>query len=185
MKYLIILAILLTGCSGGSSESAPKREGVAVFCDSTCSNRYDLGGWPTRLESLISEPVWMDARPGWTLKDFDVPKSLRDNPEIHNYRYGVLSLGANDMGQGAYFGDVLDHYEKELAVIASYGLEPVCLTYSYTTIIADRLNDFNDGILIICKGHKIITSTEQLIDGLHPTIAGGMETAENAWRVLY
>jgi hypothetical protein len=82
-------------------------------------------------------------------------------------------------------GDVLDNYEKELNVIASYGLEPVCLTYSYTTFLADRLNDFNEGLLVICKGYKVITSTEQLIDGLHPTTAGSMETAENAWRVLY
>ena len=182
----IVLCLWLSACTGGSGSSdTVERSGVAVFCDSTCATVSDAVGWPEVLKSLIPETVWYDARIGERLDNYNIEKTLKDNPSIHHYKYGVISLGLNDIGQGEYLGHVLDRYESDLAIIASYGLEPVCLTYPYTTIISDRLNDFNEGIKIICASYKIITSTEQLTDGIHPANAGSMETAEDAWRVLY
>ncbi len=185
MKYIIILALLLTGCSsgGGGSESPPK-EGVAVFCDSTGQSKDALVGWPDRLKTLISEQVWADCRPGWTLEDYDVKQAIIDSGI--RYKYGILVLGINDIGRGAYLGDVLDNYRESLSIIESYGFEPVCHLYSYKTIAAEIVNPFNDGVKFICQGkYKIIQSTDQLFDGIHPSNQGSMETAENAWRVLY
>jgi len=186
MKYILILALFLTGCSGGSGGgSSPKKTGVAVFCDSTGQSKGDLVGWPDRLKTLISEPVWADCRSGWTLQDYDVKQAIEDSGI--GYKYGVLVLGINDIGRGAYLGDVLDNYEISLNIIKSYGFEPVCHLYSYKTIASEIVNPFNDGVKFICneKGYKVIQSTDQLFDGIHPSNQGSMETAENAWRVLY
>ena len=185
MRYLIIFLLMITGCSNGGGSDKPEQTGVAVFCDSIGATHQELIGWPERLNSLITEDVYYDCRIGERLDNYSVKKAIIDSGI--KYRYGVLALGFNDIAQGEYLGNTLDEYERKLSVLSSFGFEPVCVTYSYKTIVADKVNQFNDGILLICgeKGYKIITSTDQLFDGVHPTNAGSMETAENAWRVLY
>jgi len=184
MKYILILALLLTGCSGGSGGSdSPQKSGVAVFGDSSCMSWNAATGWPVYLETLISAPVWHDCLHGRALREYDVEKQLKS---LKSYQYGVLSLSGNDILQGDDLITILDRYEANLDIIASYDLEPVCFTYPKTTYLK-KIPSLNEGVRFLCKdkGLKIIKSTEQLIDGIHPTDLGSIETAENAWRALY
>ena len=177
MKYILILTLLLTGCSGGSSNEA----GAAVFGDSSCMDSELVTGWPNHLKTLISEPVWSDCLHARALSEYDLESKLKS---LKSYKYGVLSLSGNDILQGDDLITVLDRYEAKLNLIASYGLEPVCFTYPETTYLK-KIPALNEGIRFLCKELKVIKSTEQLIDGIHPTDLGSMETAENAWRILY
>ena len=188
MKYILILALFLTGCSGGGGgSSTPQKTGVAVFCDSIGYTNIANGatGFPYLLKDLISEKVWSDCRPGATLSDYNIEVTINKALIANKYKYGIIALGGNDILKGKYLGDVLDEYERNLKVITDSGMEPVCLVYPYNTVAKDKVNPLNDGVKFICEGYKTIQASDQLWDGIHPTNAGSMETAERIWRALY
>lgn len=189
MKLLLILALLLTGCSSGGGPEPKENSGTFVFGDSVSWSdlEADIKAWPYYLGELSGELVEWDSRPGATLMEYDLKGTVEDQHLAGKYKYGVLALGGHDVLQGMPLIDALYQFEDSLLYLESQGFEPVCITYSYTMVIKDHINPFNNGIKEICnrRGYKIITSTEQMFDGVHPTDTGSLETAEDAWRVLF
>lgn len=191
-NMLLIIALLsLIACGGGGGSNTVEvketkaPEATYVFGDSTSNSMLDkeYTAWPYLLADISGNTVDWDARPGITLKYYDVESAA--NKLTKRYKYTVLALGGNDVIQEIPLIDILYQYEETLEFLKSKGYEPVCHTYSYS--ITAAINDLNNGIKEICnrRGYKTILSGSETFDGVHPTNQASMITAENAWRLLY
>lgn len=183
---LLILSILLSGCGLDMKVAIEfKPDSVLVFCDSMGYGEYP---WPQQLQELSSMPVVSNCIGGIRLDQYDVVGLVEKNPPKFPGNYAVLALGGNDMLQGRNRQDTQEQYSYTLDYLKGLGYTPVCFTYPYSIQRSNgELQLYNKFIESLCteQGYLVLTSSEQLWDGIHYNYEGVTETAVNAWRLLF
>ena len=163
MKYLIILAMLLTGCSGGGSSdtsvettktSAIYTLTYAVYGDSLCAAD---DAWP----SMLGMRVDKDCVSGRPLVHY-TEESYSPSADVL-----IMALGSND---AIWFGVSPELYREKLESLSgAYQGELWCVLPAFTqlTRIAPAIQDYRYIILDIC-GDKVIEAPEPTHeDGVH------------------
>jgi len=168
MKYVIILAVLLTGCSGGGGSDTETTvviqtepltiESMLVIGDSLCQD-----GWPDLMNGFIVTNSCVNGT--GLVKSFKNLVPVYEH-EAGYYDYTVISLGVNDAAMN------VDPVLFELAYMSLYDAasNPVCVLPPLTdhANIQSNMMNYHRIILSICdKTIKAPSSDHE--DGIHYT----------------
>ena len=176
MKYILILTLLLTGCSGGSSgsKSTPDKntpiENILVIGDSLACTTYEgseltMRGWPVIMDEQTSYKVTRYCKFGLAATDLtqvDIELIVYN----HDPDYVLISLGAGDAWNNVPNPKFKQHYKSLIdAIDRPYS----CILPPYTESHIQADIAIKRGIIDdMCD--SIDSAPSDAVDGLHYTI---------------
>lgn len=195
LVIIAFLIVFLTGCGGGGGGSEtektvviqteamtiPEPTSIVMYCDSLGLTYKDGLTWLDMFGDLVQEDIFYSCQGGIKIRDYPIDDRIEYLGTHH--KYAILALGVNDFQLSII--ETLNIYEDFLIKIDETGMEAVCFTYPTTAALSEYVAALNEGIETLCSGRKVIHAAPQIVDYIHFSDEGRMNTAIDAARLLY